>query len=467
VSRLPLLSAPELQQIAREWNDPALHAPPAAPGPAAESSLHGRFRARARSRPEAIAVVRDGVHLSYRELERRAAAVARRVRERGAVPGDLVAVYLEPSAATVTAILGVLAAGCAYLPLDTAYPGERLAFMLEDARVPVVVTERAVFSGSPMEEAVAALSPPPAVVAVDGAPPPAPGEPLVWQAADPRERAYVIYTSGSTGRPKGVQVTHANAVRLFDASAPRFRPRTEDSWTLFHSHAFDFSVWEIWGALLFGGRVVVVPHWVRRSPEAFHDLLARERVTSLSQTPSAFRQLAAADTSRPRLEALARVVFGGEALEPASLAGWLGRYGASRPRLINMYGITETTVHVTYREVTSADLAGAGASAVGRPLPDLSVHLLDPRLKPVPAGVPGELTVGGAGLARGYLRRPALTAERFVPDPFATFPGKRPRQFLLSEPISRQNRPDLRIGLFRPPQKMMRNWCSPAAAQAP
>ncbi|MFL6236491.1 MAG: amino acid adenylation domain-containing protein, partial [Thermoanaerobaculia bacterium] len=234
--------------------------------------------------------------------------------------------------------------------------------------------------------------------------------------------AYVIYTSGSTGRPKGVAVTHANVDRLFTATDPWFDFNAGDVWTLFHSYAFDFSVWEIWGALLHGGRLVVVPYWVSRSPEAFHELLAAERVTVLNQTPSAFRQLIWTAEGKPADLPLRYVVFGGEALEPASLAPWIARYG-ERPRLINMYGITETTVHVTYRPVGEGDLAAG--SRIGVPIPDLAVHLLDPGLRPVPVGAPGEIHVGGAGLALGYLGRPDLTAERFLPDPFSCRPGAR------------------------------------------
>ena len=221
-------------------------------------------------------------------------------------------------------------------------------------------------------------------------------------------------------------ISHASVHRLFTATEPWFGFGADDVWTLFHSYAFDFSVWEIWGALLHGGRLVVVPYWESRSPEGFYRLLREERVTVLNQTPSAFRQLlwaeeAALGDAPPDL-ALRSVIFGGEALEPASLAPWFARHGDERPRLINMYGITETTVHVTYRPVRAADLAAG--SLIGEPIPDLAVHLLDPGLRPVPIGTPGEIHVGGAGLAQGYLGRPDLTAERFVPDPFS---GRRER----------------------------------------
>ena len=232
----------------------------------------------------------------------------------------------------------------------------------------------------------------------------------------PDNLAYVIYTSGSTGKPKGALLPHHNVLRLFQATEDWFGFDDKDVWTLFHSYAFDFSVWEIFGALMHGGRLVVVPREVTRSPEDFNQLLVDEKVTVLNQTPSAFKQL-----YRVASEALSLryVVFGGEALEVGSLQPWFERFGDEKPRLINMYGITETTVHVTYRPITKADLAQAEVSPIGAAIPDLSMVVLDSDFNPVATGVCGELHVGHAGLARGYHNRAALTAERFVPNPFA------------------------------------------------
>src|SRR6185503_12392583 len=188
-----------------------------------------------------------------------------------------------------------------------------------------------------------------------------------------------------------------------------------------------FSVWELWGALLSGGRLVVVPYWVSRSPEDLYALLVIERVTVLNQTPSAFRQLSRIDAAQDSAEPLNLrvVIFGGEALEPASLADWMERHGDVQPRLINMYGITETTVHVTYRPVTLSDARTATGSVIGEPIPDLQLYLLDKNFEPVPLGVCGEMYVGGSGLARGYLNHAELTAERFMPDPFGREAGAR------------------------------------------
>lgn len=241
----------------------------------------------------------------------------------------------------------------------------------------------------------------------------------------PDHPAYVIYTSGSTGTPKGCVVTHANVIRLLKATEAWFGFNCNDVWTLFHSYAFDVSVWELWGALLSGGKVVVVPYWTSRSPINFLKLLESEKVTVLNQTPSVFKQLLQAHEEDIGELALRYVIFAGEALELQSLQPWFDRYGDQKPRLINMYGITETTVHVTYRPICEADLTMNRGSVIGQPIPDLSLYVLDKYLEPVPIGVPGELYVGGAGVTRGYLYRPRLSAERFIPDPFARTPGSR------------------------------------------
>jgi len=236
--------------------------------------------------------------------------------------------------------------------------------------------------------------------------------------------AYVIYASGSTGKPKGVMVSHHNVSRLLQSTAPWFNFNSTDVWTLFHSSAFDFSVWEIWGCLLTGGRLVCVPYWVTRSPRDFYSLLAKEQVTVLNQTPAAFYQIIQVEESglvEPLM--LRYVIFGGEALNFANLRPWFDRHGDRKPQLINMYGITETTVHVTYRPVTAKDALTETRSLIGTPIPDLRLYLLDSELRPVRPGVVGEIYVGGAGVARGYLNRPQLTSERFVADTFVEQPG--------------------------------------------
>ena len=243
----------------------------------------------------------------------------------------------------------------------------------------------------------------------------------------PDNLAYVIYTSGSTGQPKGVLITHHNVTRLFSSTRPWFQFDSGDVRTLFHSYAFDFSVWEMWGALLHGGRLVIVPRWVSRSPELFYELLAANRVTVLNQTPSAFRQLIQAEQSSTKSQDLAFrvVILGGEPLHVQNLRPWFNRHEDQSPRLVNMYGITETTVHVTYRPIEAEDVPDPMGSRVGKRIPDLEIYILDQYRNLAPVGVPGEIFIGGAGVARGYLNRRELTADRFVPNPFGGKLGSR------------------------------------------
>ncbi|MDH6697344.1 amino acid adenylation domain-containing protein [Streptomyces sp. MAA16] len=370
--------------------------------------------------PDRVAVTADGRDLTYRALDARSAAVAGRLRETGAGPGALVGLLLPRTGALPVGLLGVIRSGAAYVPLDPGYPEERIDWTLEDADVTSVVTTTELakrFTGTGVD-----------IVVLDeetGADPgSAPGQDVrEGRAAHPAaerapvaapsaaDLAYVIHTSGSTGLPKGVQVEHRQVVGLFDATRDLFDFDESDVWALFHSIAFDFSVWEFWGALLSGGRLVVVPQAVARVPRDLHRLLREERVTVLNQTPSAFARLAAVDG--PPLDGLRWVVFGGERLEPASLRGWFDRHGDQRPRLVNMYGITEATVHASHRPLTAADCAAPG-SPIGVPLADLAFQVLDEDGVPVPDGTPGELYLSGDGLARGYLNRPELEKERFL-----------------------------------------------------
>lgn len=386
----------------------------------ADMPLHRLFEAQVQARPDAVAVTYEGQHLSYLELNARANRVARRLRAMGVGPESLVGLCAEPSLDLVIGLLGILKAGGAYVPLDPSYPKGRLAFILADTGAEVVVTH------GPAQAALPDLSGAGVLLLEDVVADPSLAEAgNLAEGAGPGNLAYVIYTSGSTGQPKGVLISHENVGRLLASTEPWFHFGPGDVWTLFHSFAFDFSVWELWGALAHGGRLVVVPFKSSRDPQAFLGLLARERVTVLNQTPSAFRQLMEADRTSglPLTPSLRLVIFGGEALELYSLLSWIERHGDAQPRLINMYGITETCVHVTYRPITRGDVETARGSVIGVPIPDLRVVLRDPHGGLVPFGVPGEMYVGGPGLARGYLNRPELTAERFVPDPLR--PGER------------------------------------------
>ena len=371
--------------------------------------------------PGAVAISCGERSWTYRELEEAANRLAHLLVGRGVGSGQCVALLLPRSAEAVIAILAVVKTGAAYVPIDPAVPAARMDFVLADAAPIAVITtaglaDRLDGHGLPVVD-IATID----AAAIDGR------TSAALPAPSPDEVAYIIYTSGTTGTPKGVAIPHRNVTRLLE-TLDADMGLAEQVWTQCHSLAFDYSVWEIWGPLLYGGRVVVVPDSVVRSPEDFHALLAAEKVSVLSQTPSAFYALQAADALQPELGQqlkLEAVVFGGEALEPQRLATWLKGHPGS-PRLINMYGITETTVHASFREILGGDVESA-VSPIGVPLAHLGFFVLDGSLKPVPAGVVGELYVAGAGLAYGYVGRMGLSATRFVACPFggAGAPGTR------------------------------------------
>ena len=365
-------------------------------------TLHGWFDRVVAERPAAIAATDAGGSITYAELQKRAGEVARALVAAGVEPGSIVGVLVERTREMLIAILGVLKAGAAYAPLDPAHPADRLAFILTDAGITTLATHRG------MESVLSGFT----GKIVDIERPLAPRNIALPERLPHDALAYVIYTSGSTGLPKGVLVEHRNVVRLFTATQALYGFDERDVWTLFHSYAFDFSVWEMYGALLYGGRLVIVPSGATRAPSEFVDLILREGVTVLNQTPSAFALVGDELRSRGDAGRLRHVIFGGEALVPRSLSAWFERFGDERPRLTNMYGITETTVHVTHRRITAADAARDG-SPIGEPIDDLRIDLLDEREQPVAEGEAGEIWVSGPGVARGYLNRPDVTSARF------------------------------------------------------
>ncbi|MCX4676100.1 amino acid adenylation domain-containing protein [Streptomyces sp. NBC_01433] len=402
---------------------PGRHDPgrPARRAPFEPERIDTAIAALAASRPDAVAVSFEGSRLSYGELDHRADRLAHALRRLGVADGDRIGVCLERSAELIVTLLAVLKAGATYVPMDPAYPRDRLSYTAADAELGTVVADFADFPGGDSNgddrggdggdggvrvigtAALAELAP----EACDGPPPSATG---------PQDPAYVIYTSGSTGRPKGVVIPHVNVLGLMAATTDDFGLGADDIWTLFHSSAFDFSVWEIWGCLLTGGRLVVVPYWVSRSPEEFHRLLVQERVSVLSQTPSAFAHLLDVERDGAEPVPVRLVVLGGEGLEPRMLLPWFDRHPETVCRVVNMYGITETTVHVTAQTVTRAE-ALTGSKSVGHALPGWWVRVADRDGRPLPFGVAGEIQVGGAGLAAHYLNRPDLTGQRFLRDP--------------------------------------------------
>ncbi|MCU7645700.1 non-ribosomal peptide synthetase [Pseudomonas piscis] len=408
---LQMLPASERQYLLQGLNTPQGHYPD-------HPLIHQQVEAQARVQPEATALIFQDQRLSYGELNQRANQVAHRLLALGVRPDQRVAICVERGLEMIVGLLGILKAGGAYVPIDPAYPRERIAYTLQDS-APVALLVQA-----DTQALVSDLRVP--LIDLDS-------RTLAHEALDnpqvsgltPASLAYVIYTSGSTGLPKGVMVEHRNVARLFSATRDWFGFNWRDVWALFHSFAFDFSVWEIWGALVHGGQLLIVPQAVSRSPDACYALLCEASVSILNQTPSAFRSLIAAQGRCALKHSLRQVIFGGEALEPGLLKPWYARVGNVGTQLVNMYGITETTVHVTYRPLQAADAQLVGSSPIGRRIPDLQLYVLDAWREPLPTGVVGELYVGGAGVARGYLNREELTAERFIADPFSQQVGAR------------------------------------------
>ena len=372
------------------------------------------FEAQAARSPDALALTYEQEMVTYVQLNERANQLAHLLAQSGVGPEIPVALFFERSIDLIISMLAVLKAGGVYVPLDVTSPPERLAFIIQDCGASLVLSTRALLELLPHEHvqvfclddlytSLMAL--------------PATNLPCRITA---QNLVYCIYTSGSTGTPKGVQVAHVQLLNLLLETQASFASGPDDAWTLFHSPAFDFSVWEIWGALLSGGRLVIIPYWVTRSPQELWALLLQQGITILNQTPSALRQLLlyADIQAAARTTALRLVILGGEALNVASLHPWFEGWGEHGPALVNMYGITETTVHVTQRRLQQQNLLSPSHSPLGQSLNNMQIYLLDPYMQPVPIGVTGEIYVGGAGLARGYLHLPDLTAERFVPNPF-------------------------------------------------
>jgi syringomycin synthetase protein SyrB1 len=368
--------------------------------------LHEIFTARAREFPERTAVSDATRALSYAQLEAASSQLAARLRQEGVNDGMLVGMCLTRSVDLVISLLGILKAGGAYVPVDPQYPGKRVEHIVRDSGLSLMIGEPAELAQSPSVRVLplADLLAGPAL------------EPIgdVDRRNPEQAPAYVIYTSGSTGEPKGVLVAHGNVSHLLESTQREYAFNEHDVWSMFHSIGFDFSVWEIWGALAHGGQVAVVPYDVSRSPTATRQWLVDRGVTVLSQTPSAFRGLDEADRQAKEPLALRYVVFGGEALPATVLRPWVERHGDQKPALINMYGITEATVHTTFKRVLGQDLESAAMVSIGAPLDGWRLNLLDADRQPVPQGTAGELYIEGAGVALGYLNRPALNSERFV-----------------------------------------------------
>ncbi|MGG3523811.1 amino acid adenylation domain-containing protein [Bacillus pseudomycoides] len=364
------------------------------------------FIDRVKQFPNNIAVTYEDKDLTYLELNSRVNLLAYKLRERGVKPGTIVGLFLDRSIDMIVGILATLKAGGAYLPMDVEYPKERLNFLAKDSNADILISNKdnlEWFLGDVLNL-----------------------ETLNWNMSDdveeikiinkPNDLAYVIYTSGTTGIPKGVMIEHRNVMSLIKNNLSPYNFSSSDVWTLFHSYSFDFSVWELFGALLFGGQLIIVPKEVTKDPGLFLELLRDKKVTILNQTPSYFQVLSEAERHRnDRNLQIKTIIFGGEALQPGKLRSWHEKYPSVQ--FVNMYGLTEATVHVTFKKIEYSDIE-SNLSIIGVPIPSLRTYLLDKYLRAVPPGVVGELYVGGHGVCRGYLNRPELNKERFITNPY-------------------------------------------------
>ena len=366
------------------------------------------FEAQVEKNPDSVAIVYEDDSLTYAELNNLSNILAYDLRSHGIGRNDIVGLMVDKNLDTVVGMLGILKSGGCYLPLDPNYPVGRIHYMLEDSQTAIVITD------SENEELLAGTT----VKKI-----------LLEKVKDkdrevanivhmnhPEDMCYIIYTSGTTGNPKGVMVEHRNVVRLFYNDAFQFNFGATDVWTMFHSHCFDFSVWEMYGALLFGGKVIIIPALVARDPSRYIQVLRNHKVTVLNQTPTAFNNLMEeCDRKEIDLNDLRYVIFGGEALVPFKLKSWKEQY--PHVKLVNMYGITEITVHATYKEIGAKEIE-ENISNIGKPIPTTSLYILDENKKLVPQGVAGEIYIGGAGVARGYLNKEELTNTKFSDNPY-------------------------------------------------
>ncbi|MBN2862731.1 MAG: amino acid adenylation domain-containing protein, partial [Bacteroidales bacterium] len=400
LDQIDILTQEEREQILVNFNNTKANFP-------FDHTIHGLFEKQVEATPDLPALTFDDKSMNYRELNLKSNQLAYTLREAGVVPGAIIGLLAERSMEMVVGILGILKAGGAYLPVEPIYPSDRINYILEDSGAEILLTQTHLTSQINSDCRIILLDQEDSYSERND------NLPRVNAASD---LAYIIYTSGTTGNPKGVMIEHKNVVRLMFNDKMQFDFSQEDVWTLFHSFCFDFSVWEMYGALLYGGRLVIVPRISSQDTREYLNLLKKEKVTILNQTPTAFYNLIREEIGVKEKElSLRMVIFGGEALKPAKLKVWREKYPTVK--LINMYGITETTVHVTYKEISDTEI-DRNISNIGTPIPTLTAYIMDGNMKLQPIGIAGELCVGGEGVGRGYLKRPELTTQKFIHNPY-------------------------------------------------
>ncbi|OPZ94372.1 MAG: Linear gramicidin synthase subunit D [Firmicutes bacterium ADurb.Bin419] len=405
VSKVSFLSHKEETMLLDELNDTDTQYPKG-------KCIHDFFTDQCRKTPDNVAIKFNHETITYRELNEKTNGLARLIRSKGVGRNNIVGMVLERSPYMIIAMISVLKAGGAYLPIDPQYPEDRINYLIEDSGAQIILTTEDLKEKCSFAEQIICID------SID--------EDVdcgdLESINTPDDMAYIIYTSGTTGNPKGVIIEHRNIARLMFNDNFQFDFDHSDVWTMFHSYNFDFSVWEMYGALLYGGRLVIVAKMIARDTKSFLELLRKEGVTVLNQTPPAFYNLINEEFSVGNSGVsydsplkLRYIIFGGEALNPCKLKHWKNRYPETK--LINMYGITETTVHVTYKEITDKEIE-SNVSNIGKPLPTLTTYIMDRNMGLQPLGVAGELLVGGDGVGRGYLNREELTKEKFIWNPY-------------------------------------------------
>jgi amino acid adenylation domain-containing protein/non-ribosomal peptide synthase protein (TIGR01720 family) len=409
----------EAEQVISDWSLPSAVFE-------SDATLHGLFEQQVADGPDRIALTTSNGQRTYAQLNGTANRLAHQLIEQyGVQPDDLVVLCLDRGEQIVSSILATLKAGAAYVPVEPSFPDERIAFILRDTGAATVVTqaryaarfEQLAADAPQLRLRILTIDTPLVLAQLDSQ---SEVDPVTAAGSD--HLAYVLFTSGTTGRPKGVPQTHGNVVRLFTGTESVYGLRPDDVWTLFHSYVFDFTVWEIWGPLLYGGRLVVPTLAETRDPLLFHQLCQTERVTVLCQTPTAFYPFMEVALAAPnRLTELRYVFFGGEALNVSLLKPWFAAFPDDQPQLAAGYGTTETTVFTCYKLYGQDDIS---STDIGPLLLDVAGHVLDRENRPVPIGAVGQLHIGGAGLTPAYLNRPELTAEKFIPDPFQNGQGR-------------------------------------------